>query len=310
MPRVIMVSGFMKSLLRLGGTLIVLSTTVFDGQAVKPPSTSPAPYESTSVAIPKFEVVSVKLNKSGSTSVSGGFLVDGYSAENVPLLMLIRTAYWLFDAPDEQFERLPKWANNERFDVVAKVNSNDIAEFHKITREQRGMMLQSVLANRFMLKTHFESKELPVYTLLVAKSGSKLEVAKQGETPSNTSKGSADPKHNPGSLSRTGPGQLQGQAADMWALTAVLTQILGRPVLDKTGLRGQYNFELNWQPEDFSADRLSGTAGTPEETSPQSQSSFPSIFPAMQEQLGLKLRPTKGPVNVLIIDRVEEPSAN
>lgn len=310
MRRVIPMAKFFKSLLRFGATFLVLSATVFDGQAVVPPSPSPAPSESTSAAIPKFEVVSVKLNKSGSTSVQGGFLVDGYSAENVPLLMLIRTAYWLFNAPDEQFDGLPKWARTERFDVVAKVNSNDIAEFHKITREQRGMMLQSVLAERFMLKTHFQSEELPVYALIVAKNGPKLEVANHGETPRDTLKAGSDPKQSPGSLSRSGPGQLQGKGADMWALTSMLTQILGRTVLDKTGLRGPYNFELNWQPEGSSADRSTGMASNAQGMPSGSESSFPSIFSAVQEQLGLKLVPTKGPVEVLMIDRLEEPSAN
>jgi bla regulator protein BlaR1 len=251
-----------------------------------------------------FEVASVKPNHSGETSFSSGFLPggDGYSAENISLLYLIRTAYELYNVPDDQFEGIPKWAKIERFDIVAKVNAADVTELHKITRAQRSIMLQALLADRFKLRIHFHPKELPVYGLVIAKNGPKLEEAKPGTGAREGSKKAGDLKQGPGSLS-IAPGQLRGQAADMWALKAVLTQILGRTVLDKTGLKGNYNFELNWTPEE---DRT--VSDVPTQSADDSHG--PSIFTALQEQLGLTLESQKGPVEVLVIDQVEPPSVN
>lgn len=241
---------------------------------------------------------------SQETSFGSGFPPEGdeYSAENISLLYLIRTAYGLFNVPDDAFEGIPKWAKTERFDIVAKVNAADVNELHKITRAQRGMMLQALLADRFELRVHFRSKELPVYALVIAKKGPKLEQAKPGAVDPGGSKTAGDPKQGGGSL-RIAPGELLGQAADMWVLKAMLTQIVGRTVLDKTGLTGNYNFKLNWTPDENLA--ASGSA-----TGNIDDSSAPSIFAALQEQLGLKLKSQKGPVEVLVVDHVERPSEN
>jgi bla regulator protein BlaR1 len=251
-----------------------------------------------------FEIASVKPNHSGETSFSSGFLPggDGYSAENISLLYLIRTAYGLYNVPDEEFEGIPKWARTERFDIVAKVNAADMTEMHKITRAQRGMMLQTLLADRFQLRVHFRSKELPVFALVIAKNGPKLEAAKPSAGAVEGSKVAGDHKQGAGSL-RIAPGQLVGQGSDMWALKALLSQIVGRTVLDKTGLTDNYNFELNWTPEENRA-----VSDGPTQNADDSRG--PSIFTALQEQLGLKLESQKGPVEVLVIDQAQQPSLN
>ncbi|MGA7156475.1 MAG: TIGR03435 family protein [Acidobacteriaceae bacterium] len=251
-----------------------------------------------------FEVVSVKPDHSGETGFSSGFLPggDGYSAENISLLNLIRTAYGLYNVPDDEFEGVPKWARTERFDIVAKVPAAEVTELHAITRAQRGALLQGFLADRFKLRVHYRTKELPVYALVIAKNGTKLEEVKRGAVETEGSKAEGAVKPGAGSLS-IAPGELRGQGADMWALKAMLTRIVGRTVLDKTGLKGDYDFTLHWTPDD-SPTGPDGANANP------GDSLGPSIFTALQEQLGLKLEAQRGPVEVLVIDQVELPSEN
>jgi uncharacterized protein (TIGR03435 family) len=153
-------------------------------------------------------------------------------------------------------------------------------------------MVQQMLAERFKLAVHWEKKELPVYALVVRKGGPKLTAAKDTSGGTNTSSSN---------------GKLTARGVTMKKLSQTLTQILGRElgrdVIDKTGLDGRYDLVLTWSPQDNSAAM----------TTPSSDNSIaagPSIFTALQEQLGLKLESTKGQVQTLVIDHVEQPSAN
>jgi uncharacterized protein (TIGR03435 family) len=246
---------------------------------------------------PVFDVVSITPNKSDHSMFKMMFEPDGFSATSVTLLMLIRTAY---DVQDEQISGAPSWLSSENYDVEAKMRSSIADELSKLSEDQRNIerrrMLRALLANRFKLALHREAKEVGVYALLIVKGGPKLQEAKPGDTYPNGFKG-PDGGSGAGMFRMGtyggGSGELAGQglpiASEVRAsLAGLLSQQLGRTVLDKTGLAGNYDFTLKWAPN--------GKEG--------------SIFTAIQEQLGLKLESQEGPVEVLVIDHVERPSGN
>jgi uncharacterized protein (TIGR03435 family) len=164
------------------------------------------------------------------------------------------------------------------------------------------------LADRFKLKIHTETKQLPVYELVAPKGGSKLKEATAGDTYANGIKGLDGVGR--GGLMRVGRGQLTAQAVPITSLANMLSQQLQRTVLDKTGLTGKYDLELNWTPDQGSDPMFKGAEGSPQRGDAAPDSSGPSIFTALQEQLGLKLQSAKGPVETLVIDHVEMPSEN
>ena len=229
-------------------------------------------------------------------------LPDGIRLSNLPVQDLIVQAYGL--VLNDQIVGLPNWANSARFDIEAKVASGDIAAFHKLTLDQVRSMARPILADRFKFAGHEEKKVLPLYALVIARDGSKLK-------PSTLSGHDGDA----GEVARTGviqmrhasnangdaPGmnELTARALTMDRLASTLSQQgLGRVVLDNTGLTGRYDFKLTWAPENVAADTNS------------TDTSGPSIFTAVSEQLGLRLEPQKGPVPVLVIDHIEAPSLN
>jgi len=201
-------------------------------------------------------------------------------------------------------------------------------ELQKLPRNQSAerysAMVQSLLADRFKLRSSREKKDFPVYELAIAKNGPKLHESKPGDAYPNGIKDFEGRGH--GKLLRIEPiegGQLRliGQGIPIvgpvgsgppGSLMGVLTDVLGRTVMDQTGLKGIYDFTLQWAPDQSQAATLTGPEGTKPATDNQSQpeSSGPSIFTALQEQLGLKLESTKAPVDVLVIDHIERPSEN
>jgi uncharacterized protein (TIGR03435 family) len=246
----------------------------------------------------EFEVVSVKPSKSGAAFFRIQFTPDGVRIENASLLMIIRAAYGLFNSLDDKFLGVPGWAKTERFDVEAKVGPADVDEYKKLSMEQRQHMMQAVLADRFALQAHRETKEQPVYLLVIGKNGSKLAEAKPGEG-----------NEAGGSMKRSRD-QLEGTGVLMSQVVSALTQTEGRTVIDKTGLAGRYDFTLRWMPDEDGAPMLKAAdSGQPaNEAVPVSSGS--SIFTAVQEQLGLRLEAAKGPVECQVVDHVEQPSEN
>jgi uncharacterized protein (TIGR03435 family) len=186
-------------------------------------------------------------------------------------------------------------------------------ELYKLSPDQRTLerqrMLQAVLADRFKLSLHRESKDLPEYMLVIAKNGSKLQESKAGDIYPNGITGPDGLPLGP-HMMRMGGGQLTGQALSMADLVRLLSQRLGRTVLDKTGLTANYDFTLQWTPDESQAPMLKGTEGGQQGTdsAPSPKSSGPSIFTAIQDQLGLKLEFQKVPMEILVIDHAEMPS--
>jgi len=154
-------------------------------------------------------------------------------------------------------------------------------------------MIQAMLADRFKLLAHHEIREQPVYELVIAKNGPKLQEAKPAE-------GS-----DPGGTVESRAGQIAAKNVVVSQLVTRLTQTLGRTVVDKTeGLKGKYDFMLIWAPDEAGSSPSSASSSAPPDPT------GPSIFTAIQEQLGLKLEPAKGPVDCLVIDHLEQPSEN
>ena len=278
---------FTRNYVFLSALLMVLVPGAF-GQANAGQSGTASQAASATIKVPVFDVVSIKPNKSGSGNVSTNTSSDSFSATNVSVKMLLEDAYGV---KQDLIYGLQGWANSDRFDIKAKIVEPDFVFLRKLTPAQRRTMLQALLVDRFQSKTHIETKTLPVYELVIAKDGPKFKASAAEGSPEDKS---------PNGVGRGGMmvqnTELTGHAIPLASLANMLTDQLHRTVIDKTGLTGQYDLMLKWTRDDG--------------TDASSDSSTPSIFTALQEQLGLKLQPAKGPVDTLVVDHVEMPSEN
>ena len=303
-----------KLLLGATGLLAVAAPIVF-GQ-VKATQNQPGSQDQGTAAVapaPVFEVALIKPDKPAGMGRRVMFGMrwspDGLTTTGTTLQALIRLAYRVQEP--SQIIGGPSWIKTERYDIQAKVDESVADELGKLTPEQgkpvREHMLQALLADRFKLTVHHETKELPVYALVIAKNGLKIRETKPDENYSNGIKG--EDGHALGKSSIDfGRGRLRGQGVPIAGLVQLLSQqpeLEGRVVLDRTELTGEYDFTLQWAPENL---MLNGTR--PPDNAALPDSSGPSLFTALQEQLGLKLESTKGPVDALVIDHVEHPSEN
>lgn len=243
------------------------------------PQTGAPETEKTTTSTLAYEVVSIRPVKSGGVgSIFSRFLKDGFSAHGINLGNLVWAAY--YTKLLNQVRGLPGWAHSEMYDVEARMSPATMAALEK--RPPVGpyspnqLLLQTMLAERFHLKVHIETRQGLLYDLVVAKGGIKMKPSAAGEK----------------SGMWGGGFQLTGRATTVEGLAGMLP--VGRIVVDKTGLTGKYDFTLKWTPFDQEGQADAG----------------PSIFTALQEQLGLKLVPAKGPVEALVVDHVERPSAN
>jgi len=241
-----------------------------------------------------FEVSAVRVNKSGGMN-AGSRMQDGtFTGTNVPLKNVME--YSAYGIPGQRILGGPAWLGSVRFDIEAKEDALTLAEMKGLGRDERQArqqkMFQELLADRFKLLVHWETREMPVYELVAAKGGSKLTASKEPAGSTGINSGSA-------SMSIKGI-SMEGCAQ---ALTRVLAEELGRVVVDKTGIEGRFDMELKWTPED-------GASGGPNGNGEAQDAQGPSIFTALQEQLGLKLESAKRPVQALVIDHVEMPSEN
>ncbi len=229
-----------------------------------------------------FEVVSVKSSKPGCDNMMVSSPPGRFSAHCTTLLGLLFNAYPTVK-PSVPIPGLPGWANSERFDLDAKADDENAVAMQNLPREeqwkQTQTMLQAALADRFRLRAHNEAREGPIYELVAAKGGFKLKEAPAGEHSRGNSWG-----HDHIEV-RTGP---------IGSLVFALSDLLSRNVVDKTGLTGNYDIDLKWTPDE--------QQGTPD--------AGPTLFTALEEQLGLKLVPARGPVDTFVVDHVERPSEN
>jgi uncharacterized protein (TIGR03435 family) len=297
--RVAFMLAFVKSMLPAVCEVVGLAVALIFGLLYVTEGQGQTQAGDTAVKLPAFEVASIKPDKSGTPMIMFRLTPDGLNVANTPLKMLIQQAYGF---EENQVIGFPNGLNSERYDIEAKVDSSDVAKLHDLDPHQRMRMLQPVLAERFQLKVHRETRELPVYELVLAKGGPKFHEAKPGDTYPNGIKGPDG--HSGAGLVWIQDGQLTCQGVGMVELTRLLSQRLGHHVLDKTGLMGKYDLAMQWPPpEDRPGAMFDGGENAADITGP-------SIFTVIQEQLGLKLESHKAPVEVLVIDHVETPSAN
>ena len=252
---------------------------------------------------PAFDVATIKVHQGIFQLMGLEYQPDGFTG-TVTLSMLVQYAYGLRST--DQVSGGPDWAKSDWFDIQAKMSEADIAETEKLSADEiqtrRERMLQALLAERFHLTTHSSTRQSRVYELVVAKSGPKLKDAAT-DTSDHLLKGE-DGKPLTGFL-RFLKNTSVAQGYPMSALADFLSQPLagvGRPVLDKTGLTGTYDFTLDWSPPHPGV-RLGA------ESDSASPEDAPSIFTALGE-VGLKLQPATDPIDTIVIDHVEKPSAN
>jgi uncharacterized protein (TIGR03435 family) len=217
---------------------------------------------------------------------------------NMPVHTLLTQA---FQVDADQIINEPGWATVDRWDIQAKMlDPTDVVMLGKMSFDQRRAMLVQILTDRFGLKIHHDTRELSVYALVVAKGGPRM--AESKPDPNLPSKGA------PPNI--TGPdGKLVGRGVSPDILAEELSWDVGRTVVDKTGLRGRYDFTLRWIPD--IAGRTSTAASARDgEALTGDQIAGESLFTAIQEQLGLRLRPTKASVDVVVIDQIKKPTDN
>lgn len=230
---------------------------------------------------PRFEVVSIKPTPA---SLSGYYAIRlrtspgrlDYSAAS--LKAMIRGA---LDVQDFQIAG-PDWISSTRFDVVAKVPEG-------VPASKVPEMLRTLLEERFRMTTHHESKESPVYELSVGKDGLKMK-----ET-------DPDPEALAGWMINKGPGHIEGHGMNMSSITRLLASLLGRSVVDQTGLKGSYNFDLIYSSNDTPRPSPPGTDGPPIAPDPDRVS-----LPTALSELGFRLREGKGPVDLIVVDHIEK----
>jgi uncharacterized protein (TIGR03435 family) len=241
-----------------------------------------------------FEVASIRKNTSATSRV----FMDGsggrYTVTNATVRMLIVNAYEILDA---QLVGGPRWIETERFDVNA---SRGGAPFSQVPA-----MMRTLLAERFNLKVHHEMRDLPMYTLVLARSDGALgpAITRAACEERTDVKGfpAATDRVLPCNVQFVGPGRLRAGGMEMRGLAGILTPMVGRIVIDKTSLTGRYDFEMSWTPDQPRP--ATDAAPTPDPAGA-------SMFTALQEQLGLKLTGGRGPVDVIVIDAVSQPSDN
>jgi uncharacterized protein (TIGR03435 family) len=243
--------------------------------------------------LPAWDVALVKSHPAEDQTMSWQMTADGLSLVNLPLEQMICSAW---DLKPYQVSGLSEWMKNSTYDLTAKVTGDDVDAYKKLNTAQRRQMLQTLLSERFKLKTHMETKTLPVYDLVLDKGGSKLKPTTALEAPSEAEMRANPDKYKKGYM-MMGPGMYEATGVPVKSLTSQLSNALGKPVLDTTGLKGLYDITLHFRPED-------AVAGSGDDADK------PSVFSAVQDQLGLKLVPGKAPVETLVVDAAEKPPAN
>ena len=255
---------------------VCLSFGSMHAQSTSERSSSPA-------KAPAYEIIAIKPSKPSCDVMSFRSPPGRLTIRCYQLRRLLFAAYSI--NLDTAIRGMPKWGESESFDIEAKADEATTEAMKKLPeteqRNQTQLMLKALLADRFKLTVHTETRERPIYNLVVAKSGFKLKPTHEGE--------------EPGGYYSWGGGRIRVRKGPIASLVYCLSEgSADRPVVDKTGLAGSYNIDLTWTPDD-----QQGTAD-----------GGPTLFTALEEQLGLKLVPSKGPVETFAVDHVERPTAN
>lgn len=319
-----------KGLLITAGLLLIAAPIgfgVLHGQQASAGSGEQAKGYAVTSDLPKYEVATIKPSSNEDGRITMMMTPDGAEFNGVQMQMLLQQA---FGVERDRILGTPDWARSKRFDIATKVAPEDAPKLDKLKMEQRRAMLLPLLEERFALKYHHESRELPMYSLVTAKSGPKLKESTVPATPPPGAPAASDGRvtpdgpggpegpggpprdrgGNPGMM-RMGPGGIDAQGGGMQFLAHALSALVGRSVVDKTGLTGNYDYSLHWTPDESSTPRVGpgGTLAPPQDDAPVDPNGT-TLFTALEEQLGLKLQSEKGKVDVIVIDHIDLPTEN
>jgi len=287
-----------QALLAVAG-VVVFATPVVLGALNPPPQTRELP---SPAALPAFEEVSIRPNPSAGRGGRGGQMQPGrFVGQNLTLQTIVRRAYapdrgpYTMDLFEAQVAGGPDWLNVDKYDIVATTAG-------PTEPGQMRLMLQRMLAERFKIAAHWETRELPVYSLVrVRPEGGLIPIsAEECEKYKPAQPGPFPPGQQPCGSIQFAPGTLIARGVPMEWLANALANVpvisgIDRMVLDRTGIEGNFGFELEFSP--------AAGSGAPAQERPE-------LFTALQEQLGLKLEAIRAPIDVLVIDRAERPDAN
>jgi uncharacterized protein (TIGR03435 family) len=258
---------------------------VQDDAAWEIPKPPPAPKMMAADADPVFEVATIKPsapNRRRQFSIGNGTEVSAVGATVNDLIVFV------YGVHVGQISGAPGWLESDKFDIVGKPEGGG-----RPNPTQFKTMLQKLLADRFQLAFHRDKKQLTVYALTVGKNGPRL-----------TKSQAANPIPN----LHYRPGNLPASNATMEEFAGVMQAHLDRPVVDQTGLKGRFDFQLQWTPDETQSDSVRALGAPP--APPDGVGTQPDLFTAIQQQLGLKLEATKAESDVLVVDKVAKPSAN
>jgi bla regulator protein blaR1 len=310
-----------KVLLAVCGAAAITVPLVF-GVLHAAPRNSTAGDATVATPAHSFEVASIEPNASGDQRMHVMLDPSGrFNAEGVPLKLIFEEAY---DVKDSQIVGAPSWFGSDRYTIQAKPDDATTEEMRKASPDKRreimAEMLQSLLAERSKLKLRQETRDLPVYSMVVGKDGPKFH--ESAPMPADANPENPPPPPGPGpqggrrmnqGIRMNGRGDLTMMSVPLDMFANVLSRQLGRPVINDTGLKGRYDFSLKWTPteEEGAMFKGAGPDGRPPgDEPPPPDASGPSIFTAVREQLGLKLEAKKAPLPVFVIDHIEKPSEN
>jgi len=274
-------------------TAAAASARVYSSVSIKHSDANPT--SDNSIILRSPQGASIKPDNADATPTKRMFFTDDggkngvFTARGVTLQALIEMAYHL---QGTQISGGLDLLNKTRFDIDAKLDPSFVAAMHQQSAQQNlddQALLKSILANEFKLAAHFETRTMPAYDLVIDENGSKLQ-----------------PSDGALRMMRLGPGELSSSGSPLALLTEQLAERVGRPVIDKTGLKGNYAFNLHWGP-DFVEDHPKQPGQLAD---PEPDSSGAALMNALREQLGLKLEPQNEPVQNLVIDHAEEPAQN
>jgi uncharacterized protein (TIGR03435 family) len=245
--------------------------------------------QDTAAVAPSYATVSIKPDKSGLQWQTIKLGPGELTVTNQTLQMLIRHAY---QVEADQIRGGPNWLDSEKYDVQAKVDKSAVENLQRLDPEQadpeQRQMMQALLADHFKLAVHRDTTSVPVYELVLAENGPKLQQSLPGDAAAQ------------GRVIQVGNGHITGREVPISTLASLLSEQLGHTVVDKTGLTNHYDVTLQWPA---SADIPQGT-----ENSSATESSRKAIFAAVADQLGLKLEPHQVPMEILVIDHAEKPA--
>ncbi len=256
---------------------------------------------------PIFEVVSIKPTASASTPMTVGNQAGGrFVGTNATVRMLLAIAF----RPMQDYQILggPSWLTSEHFDIDARAEG-------PLTQDEAALAVKAMLVDRFQMKTHLEIREMPSYILTVAKDGVKMKAVDPPPRVSDSPPTQPSvPRGMPTRAIFLGPGNIQAPAIQISQLVNFLSTMACRAVIDKTELKDYYDVSLRFMPESCPGEmRIFGVipvAPITQDGNAGDASRLPSVFTALQEQLGLRLESARGPIEVLVIDSVSKPSEN